>query len=99
MLLTRQQSLFYLTIQSQFFNQACYPGSVWCSGFKDPHILMNGTQTIFPLNSNKALIFTNLSWVRNPHGKPLEKRPHPNPWRPAIFLFPQHPHRLHVNGK
>ncbi len=69
------------------YNQECFPGSKWCAGANDPPIWLNGTHTIFPLGMNKALLLTNLSWVRNPYGDALEKRPHPELFRPAIFNF------------
>jgi hypothetical protein len=69
------------------YNQECFPSSAWCRGFRDPEIWRNGTQTIFPLSSTKALIFTNLSWVRNPYGEGTRLRPHPNPLRTAMFNF------------
>ena len=69
------------------YNPSCFPLSAGCRGNKDPGIWLNGTQTIFPLSLNKALILTNLSWVRNPHGNPLKKRPHSQMFRPAMFKF------------
>ncbi len=69
------------------YNQGCFPRSKWCLGAQDPGIWMNGTHTIFPLNINKALLLTNLSWVRNPYDNPLKERPHPNLFRPAMFNF------------
>ncbi len=69
------------------YNQACFPGSSWCIGSNDPGIWLNGTYTIYPLSFNKAVILTNLSWVRNPYGNPLKKRPHPNLFRSAMFKF------------
>ena len=58
-----------------------------CRGFGDPEIWRNGTHTIFPLGPTKALLLTNLSWVRNPYGNAKHLRPHPNPLRPAMFKF------------
>jgi len=58
-----------------------------CRDFRDPEIWRNGTQTIFPLSLTKALIFTNLSWVRNPYGDGTRLRPHSNPLRTAMFNF------------
>ncbi|MCG7852852.1 MAG: DUF4238 domain-containing protein [Methanosarcinaceae archaeon] len=69
------------------YNQGCFPRSKWCIGANDPGIWLNGTQTIFPLSINRALLLTNLSWVRNPYGNPLKERPHPNLLRPAMFNF------------
>lgn len=59
------------------FNHKCDPSSEFCKGSNDPDVLLNGTHTIFPLNLNKILIVTNLSWARNPYQNPLELRPHP----------------------
>ncbi len=69
------------------YNQGCFPRSKWCIGANDPDIWLNGTHTIFPLSSNKALLLTNLSWVRNPYGNPLKGRPNPTLFRPAMFNF------------
>jgi hypothetical protein len=71
------------------YNQDCFPSSKWCRGFRDPEIWRNGTQTIFPLSPTKALILTNLAWVRNPYGSGTRLRPNPNPLRTAIFNFTQ----------
>jgi len=59
------------------YNKGCPPNMRFCKGDKDPHIWLNGTHTILPLSLNKILIFTNLSWLRNPYSNPLERRPHP----------------------
>ncbi len=69
------------------YNQGCFPRSEWCRGANDPGIWFNGTHTIFPLSINKALLLTNLSWVRNPYVNPLKERPHPELLRPAVFNF------------
>lgn len=69
------------------YNQKCFPESKWCRETNDPGIWLDGTYTIFPLTLNKALILTNLSWVRNPYGNPLKERPNPKLFRPAMFKF------------
>lgn len=69
------------------YNQGCFPVSKWCHDFSDPDIWLSGTHTLFPLNLDKLLILTNLSWVRNPYGNPLKPRPNPNLFRPAMFNF------------
>jgi|SRR5579862_162059 len=69
------------------YNRDCFPQSEMCRGFRDPEIWRNGTHTIFPLSPTKALLLTNLSWVRNPYGSAKRLRPHPNPLRPAMFNF------------
>jgi len=71
------------------YNGGCFPGSKWCQGHRDPGVWLTGTHTLFPLNLEKMLIFTNLSWVRNPYANPLESRPNPAPFRTAIFNFLQ----------
>lgn len=67
------------------YNRKCYPGSQLCSETTDPDIRMNGTHTIYPLNKNKILILTNLSWVRDPFGNPLRIRPNPVFMRNSFF--------------
>ncbi|HTE57195.1 MAG TPA: DUF4238 domain-containing protein [Verrucomicrobiae bacterium] len=67
----------------------------WCKGFRDPDIRMVGSHTVFPLNLNKALILTNLSWVRNPYQSSKNLRPNPGFYRNTVFDF----HRLHLNRK
>lgn len=71
------------------YNQACFPASEWCRGFRDPDIWQMGTHTIFPLTHDKLLILTNLSWIRYPYGNALKQRPNPDPFRSAIFNFMQ----------
>ncbi len=69
------------------YNRRCGPKSQWCRGFNDPEIWLHGTHTLFPLSLDKILILTNLSWVRNPYQNPVENRPHPDPFRHAMFKF------------
>lgn len=69
------------------YNKGCFPGSRYCQGFNDPEIWQSGTHTLFPLDLNKVLILTNLSWVRDPHSNPLKLRPNPIPFRAAMFNF------------
>lgn len=69
------------------YNKGCFPESSWCRGYRDPHIWLTGTHTLFPLSLEKILILTNLSWVRYPYGNPTALRPNPNPFRPAMFKF------------
>ena len=47
------------------------------------------THTIFPLSQDKIIIFTNLSWVRNPYQTELSYRPNPTLFRSAMFNFMQ----------
>lgn len=69
------------------YNRECGPRSQWCRGFNDPDIRFHGTHTIFPLSSEKILILTNLSWVRNPYQPARELRPNPSFFRGAMFNF------------
>lgn len=68
-------------------NSGCFPGSAVCRGYNDPDVRLTGTHTIFPLSLEKALILTNLSWVRNPYTSPTKLRPNPVLLRPTIFSF------------
>jgi hypothetical protein len=69
------------------YNRACPPLSEWCIGHSDPDIRMHATHTYFPLSLNKVLIFTNLSWARNPYQNERRIRPNPAMLRGAIFSF------------
>ena len=71
------------------YNKGCFPLSQWCKDFNDPDIWLTGTHTLFPLSSEKLLILTNLSWVRNPYSDPLQSRPNSTLFRPAVFNFTQ----------
>ncbi len=69
------------------YNEDCFPASDFCRGYGDPEIWMLGTHTLFALSLNKALVLTNLSWVRNPYVNGLRLRPHPDPFRAAMFNY------------
>lgn len=69
------------------YNSGCFPTSLYCRGHNDPDIRMTGTHTIFPLNLNKVLILTNLSWVRDPYGDPRKPRPNAEMFRSAIMKW------------
>jgi hypothetical protein len=71
------------------YNRGCFPASPACTGANDPEIWLSGTHTLFPLNLEKILILTNLSWVRYPYGNPVKSRPNPNLFRSAMFNFMQ----------
>jgi hypothetical protein len=71
------------------YNRGCFPASPACTGANDPEIWLSGTHTLFPLNLEKILILTNLSWVRYPYGNPLKPRPNPDLFRSAMFNFMQ----------
>lgn len=69
------------------YNRECPPGSIWCKNENSPDIRFVATHTYFPLNLNKILIMTNLSWVRDPYQKPRKLRPNPAYFRNSIFNF------------
>ena len=69
------------------YNKGCFPMSQKCHNGGDPEIWLSGTHTLFPLDLNKILILTNLSWIRNPYGNPLKERPNSSPFRNTIFDF------------
>jgi hypothetical protein len=69
------------------YNRQCGPRNSKCRGFNDPEIWLQGSHTIFPLSSEKVLILTNLSWVRNPYQSSLNIRPNPTPLRDAVFNY------------
>jgi len=69
------------------YNGRCPPGTAHCRGAEDPDIRLAGTHTIYPLSLNKALVLTNVTWLRNPLGNSLAMRPNPSLFRPAMFNF------------
>ena len=69
------------------YNRACGPRSEWCRDSNDPDIRYHATHTLFPLSTEKALILTNLSWVRNPYQPERGIRPNPTLARAGIFKF------------
>jgi hypothetical protein len=69
------------------YNKKCSPESKFCRAHRDPDIWLTGTHTLFPLNFEKMLIITNLSWVRNPYGNPIDKSPNHYPFRGSMFNF------------
>ena len=48
------------------YNHACPPDSKESTYPKEPRVEMQATQTLFPLDKNSCLIFTNLDYARNP---------------------------------
>src|SRR5690606_10940867 len=50
------------------YNPAYPPSSPVCSYPEDPSIALNGTQTLFALDSNNCLILTNLEYAQSPEG-------------------------------
>jgi hypothetical protein len=70
------------------YNAACPPTSTECKYPNDPRIEMQGTQTIFPLDSNRCLILTNLDYAKNPSLRNLKEfRPNPNPFRNTLIRY------------
>ena len=70
------------------YNRECFAGSKTCQGYGDPDIRRVATHTYFTLSPDKVLIFTNLSWVRDPFQNPKKCRPNPDLMRPAkMFSF------------
>lgn len=67
------------------YNRDLSPFHKECKGWRDPDITQNATHTLFPLNKEKILILTNLSWVRNPYSKSKLLRPNPTLFRDAVF--------------
>jgi hypothetical protein len=81
------------------YNRRCGPRHEWCRGHNDPDILLQGTQTVFPLSLSKVLILTNLSWVRNPYQSPSGTRPNPIRFRSAIFNFMEIQTQRHLDER
>jgi uncharacterized protein DUF4238 len=67
------------------YNRRCGPHSMWCRDNNDPDIRYHGSHTIFPLSSEKILILTNLSWVRNPYQRETNLRPNPTFYHETIL--------------
>jgi hypothetical protein len=69
------------------YNRGVFPDSSEFRREGDPPVWLSGTHTLFPLDYEKILILTNLSWVRNPYGNPKRTRPNPELFRSAMFDF------------
>ena len=69
------------------YNRACPPLSKWCQGVLDPDIRMAATHTYFPLSPERALILSNLHWVRDPYQSEHKLRPNSDFFRNTIFNF------------
>lgn len=68
------------------YNHACLPNSSECSYPNDPRIEMKATQTIFPLDRDRCLIFTNLDYARDPNlSDPKVNRPNSMPFRETLI--------------
>jgi len=67
------------------YNPACHSNSEECTYPNEPRIEMKATQTIFPLDSNRCLILTNLDYARKPDlSDPKTYRPNANPFRQTL---------------
>ncbi len=69
------------------YNRDCFPASRRCQGYDDPDIRCAATHTYFSLSSDKVLILSNLSWVRDPFQNPMKLRPNPDYFHQAMFSF------------
>lgn len=69
------------------YNRGYGPRNQKYSGVDDPEVWLNGSQTIYPLSSERVLMMTNLSWVRNPYQDPRKPRPNPYPFRDSIMML------------
>ena len=69
------------------YNRACPPLSKYRVGPNDPDIRLNATHTYFPLSLDKIIIFTNLSWVRDPYQNELRTKPNPKLFRQTMFSW------------
>lgn len=67
------------------YNMGIFPRNRQFDRIVEPDIRRVGSQIIFPLSSEKVLILTNLSWVRNPFQNPLRFQPNPKLLRNTIF--------------
>lgn len=57
------------------YNYALAPDCDLCAYPNDPSVALKATQTLFPLNKDFCLIFTNLEYANDPDGvSPIEKR-------------------------
>lgn len=69
------------------YNRSFPPASAPYRAGVHPDIRSSGSHTIFPLSCNRALVLTNLSWVRNPYTDGKNLRPNPGFLRDSIFNF------------
>ena len=69
------------------YNRACGPRHILCRGTNDPDIRLHGTHTILPLNRDRVLILTNLSWARDPYQQATRLRRNPDFFRDTVFNF------------
>lgn len=56
------------------YNAATPPASKVCNYPSEPGIELKGTHTVFPLDRDHCLIFTNLEYAEDPTADPLQKR-------------------------
>ncbi|WP_407146508.1 DUF4238 domain-containing protein [Bradyrhizobium sp. ORS 86] len=66
------------------YNYARSPDTSVCAYPQDPGIALKASQTIFPLNRDLCLIFTNLEYAQDPSTSPLEKRTFARNYRPSM---------------
>jgi hypothetical protein len=67
------------------YNSACPPNSQECRYPNEPRIEMKASQTIFPLDSSRCLILTNLDYARNHDLRdPKAFRPNASPFRQTL---------------
>ncbi|WP_201462936.1 DUF4238 domain-containing protein [Brevundimonas aurantiaca] len=70
-----------------FYNRDCFPNAKSCRYPFDPDVRQAGTQTIFPISPEKLLIFTNLTWARNPYQSATKMGPNPKLLRNTVFYY------------
>lgn len=68
----------------RIYNYACSPDNEKFQYPNEPSILLNGSQTIFPLNEEKCLILTNLDYANDPKVDPVYRRTNPQLLRESL---------------
>ncbi len=66
------------------YNHAVPPTDATCAYPGDPGIALRGSQTIYPMDRNHCLIFTNLEYAKDPGIGPLEKRTFARNYRQSL---------------
>jgi hypothetical protein len=66
------------------YNHAVPPTDAACAYPGDPGIALRGSQTIYPMDRNHCLIFTNLEYAKDPGIGPLEKRTFARNYRQSL---------------
>lgn len=67
------------------YNRKMFPQSKHCMYPNDAPIAALGTQTLFALSPNHLLVLTNLGYVRDPSGNPLQTRINPRYFGDTLF--------------